>query len=549
VAVGRARTSTILFAVAAAISAVLLLALGSHLIFFLDDWDVLLNRRGFSADSILRPHGENIAVGPVLVYKALQATLGMDSAFPYRVVSVGTFIASVALLFVYLRRRVGEWPALAGAIAILFLGAAWEDLLWSFQVGYFGSMAGGLGALLALERQDRTGDITAAALLTVSVAFSSLGLPFLAGVAVAIGLGPRDAWPRRWLVAGVPAALFALWWLGWGREADTTITGENVATAPLFLFEGFASSISSLVGLATPRDELVTGALAWGRPLLIVGLALAAWVLWRRRTVEPWLIVVVVIAAVFWLLAGINEKPGRDPLVSRYQYIGAILVLMIAAELFRGQKVGRGALAAIFAVLAIAVPSNVNYLDQAYRVYKGISDTERADLAALELARGTVEDGFQLTEDIAQTAYVGVVAGPYFSAIDAFGSPAFSEAELAEAPAEARRAADTVLAAALGLRVDPAAAPPDGAACSTVQVDREGAVVDLPPGGAVVVAPADAPVSLRLRRFADVFGIGAGELAGGGAERIVIPPDLSSRPWQLQLTGTGTARVCEVEGE
>ena len=75
----------------------------------------------------------------------------MDSALPFRVVSIAIFLASVAVLFVYLRRRVGEWLALAGAVLILFLGAAWEDLLWPFQIGYFGSMASGLGMLLALD--------------------------------------------------------------------------------------------------------------------------------------------------------------------------------------------------------------------------------------------------------------------------------------------------------------------------------------------------------------------------------------------------------------
>jgi hypothetical protein len=560
-AVSEARPATILFAVAAAASAGVLLMLGSRLIFFLDDWDVLINRRGFSADAFLRPHGENIAVGPVIVYKTLQATLGMDSALPFRIVSVGTFIGSVCLLFVYLRRRVGEWAALAGAVLVLFLGAAWEDLLWDFQVGYFGSMSAGLGALLLLDRADRRGDAFAAALLTVAVLFSSLGLPFLAAAAVAIWVGARDDWPRRWFVVAVPGAVFALWWIGWGHEAETSITITNIVTAPLFLVDGVSAAISSLLGLATPRDESAVSALDWGRPLLVVGLFLAGWRVWRVRRVEPWLLVVLALAAAFWLLAGINEKPGRDPLVSRYVYIGGIFILLVAAELYRGERLGGRWLAVALAVTGLAVASNLSYLDQAYKVYKGISDTERADLAALELSRDTVESGFILTERIAHTAYVGVLAEPYLSAVDAFGSPAYSEDELAAASEDARSAADSVFAAALRLRVDPVEAPIEGAGPPPQVADAapapavgtsclrlppgapgESRAVTLPPGG--VAVEAEGKADLRLRRFADEFAIGAGTLESGEAEEIRIPADRSTRPWQLGVTSRADVLVC-----
>jgi hypothetical protein len=546
-AAGEARPATILFAAAAAASGAVLLLLGSRLTFLLDDWEFLVYRRGFTADAILAPHGENIAVGPVLVYKGLLAALGMDSAFPFRVVSVAAFIASVAVLFVYLRRRIGEWPALAGAVAVLFLGAAWEDLLWPFQIGYFVSMGAGLGALLALERADRRGDLAAGALLTVSVLFSSLGLPFLAGAAVAIAIGPRSSWYGRSFVVAVPAAVFALWWLGWGHAAESAISGENIATAPLFLFDGFASSLSSLLGLATPRDEVAVGALDWGRPLLVAAVASCAWIFWTRRRVSGWLVVVGVIAAAFWLLAGINEKPGRDPLVSRYQYVGAIFVLLIAAELFRGGRLGRSGLAAVFAITVLAVASNLSYLDQSYRVYKQTSEIERADLAALEIARGAVAPSFVLSEELAHTAYVRIEAGPYFSAVDAFGSPAYSEAELAAAPEPARQAADSVLASALGLRVRAVRPPGDGGCVAVAPpAGGGGTVIDLPPGGAVVDAPPEAPATLRLRRFATLFSIGAGRLEPGGAEAIEIPSDGSQQPWQLELRSAGVARVCGV---
>ena len=66
---------------------------------------------------------------PTLIYKGIQATIGMERLLPYAVVSTASFLASVVLLFVYLRRRVGEWLALAGVLPVLFMGTAWEVLL------------------------------------------------------------------------------------------------------------------------------------------------------------------------------------------------------------------------------------------------------------------------------------------------------------------------------------------------------------------------------------------------------------------------------------
>ena len=76
----------------------------------------------------------------------------------------------------------------------------------------------------------------------------------------------------------------------------------------------------------------------------------------------------------------------------------------------------------------------------------------KADLAALEIARSTVEPDFQLGAEIAGTpSLVNVYADKYFDAVDDHGSPAYSEGELLEAPESGRRQADIVLSQALPL--------------------------------------------------------------------------------------------------
>jgi hypothetical protein len=542
------------------ISGLLLLLWGSKLTFLLDDWEFLLYRRDF--DAVFEPHGPHISVIPVLIYKALLATVGMGSAFPFRIVSVGAFLVSCLLLFVFLARRVGQWLALAATAIVLFLGAGWEDLLWAFQIGYFGSMATGLGALLALERGGRRSGALACLLLTASILFSSLGLPFIAGAAVLVLLR-SDRWRLLYVVV-VPAVVFALWWLGWGHEAESTASWANIARTPLFVLDGIAASFASLFGLVGAGER--PGGLDWGRPIAVVAIAIGLWRAYRLGRPSPWLLVALALAGSFWILAGINQVEGRDPWSSRYQYVGVIFILLIAAELARGVRLARGELAVILVVATGAIAGNIHYLHQAYVSYRYTSQLEKADLGALDIARGTVEPGFVLEEDLAETAYVHVDAAAYFSAEDEFGTPAYSPEELAEAPQHARYAADKVLSGALRLRFvevpasalpggrrAPAKAGADGTvevrAGSCLRVASEGTatpLLSLPREGVAFQAGQQSIENVKMARFAtSEFPIDLQRgLAPGGAAEIRTPPDRSRVPWRIQLETTGAATVC-----
>ena len=531
-------------------SGFLLLLWGSKLTFLLDDWEFLLYRRGFNADAILEPHGEHIVVAPVLIYKALLATFGMGSALPFRFTSTALFLLSAVLLFVFLKRRVGQWPALAATAVVLFLGAAWEDLLWSFQIGYFGCMALGIGALLALERDDKLGDRLAAALLALAVVFSSLSLPFIAGAAVQVLRRP-DRWKRLYIIV-IPVADYAIWWLGWGHTAESAFSLTNLAKTPAFVLNGLAASLASAFGLALPAASDSAGGLDWGRPLLVAAIVLTVWQLWRLGFKAPrWLWVVIAVGGSFWILAGLNQIPGRDPVASRYQYVGVVFLLLFAGELLRGVRVSPKALIAIFAVAAAAIAPNIYLLHNAYDSYRGTSRLEKADLGALDIARGTVEPGFVLEEDIADTGYVHVDAASYFSAEDEFGTPAYSSDELQEASEPARFAADKVLWAALRPEVTtiPSSQVP-ARGCAEVPGGPEAGFVDVPPGGGMVVPGSEPIEDVKLARFA------GGEapidlqqrIEVGEALEIAIPEDRSQVPWRVQLQTAATATVCGLEG-
>ena len=549
---------------AVGISGILLLYWGSKLTFFLDDWEFLIYRRGFTADVILNPHGENIVAGPMLVYKLLLAVFGMDSSMPWVVVLIGSFLTTGVLLFVYLRRRVGQIAALAGTAIFLFLGPAWEDLLWPFQINYVVAMAAGMGALVAWDRDDRRGEVIACALLVVATLFSSLGLPFLACFLVLI-LVREDRWSRIWVIV-VPAVLFATWWLGWGHTAETGFTLANVAKSPIYVMNGLAASLAAVFGLATPTSENLAGGLEWGRPLLAVGIVLALFRIYKVGVSRQFW-GVLALGLSFWMLDAFYAEAGRSPVSSRYALLGALFVLLLAAELLRGLTLARRpaicTLALIWVAALASIASNLYFLHEAYQSYHRTAVLEKASLGAVELARGIVAPNFLLSEEVTGTGYVSIETGAYFSARDAYGSPGYDEAELAEAPEEGRYAADKVLynaergeistvpAAELPSgtpRIAPGAGPFEVPADACLRTRPENGVAPLlllPPGGAYVQAGSQPIAAVDLRRFADEFaiqlheGVQTGETIG-----VALPPDRSLVPWKMQLETAGPATVC-----
>ena len=188
-------------------------------------------------------------------------------------------------------------------------------------------MACGLGALLAIEGGGSRRDLLACTLLAVSFTFSELALPFVLGVAVAIGFdrGPL----RRAYVVMVPLLLYALWYAGWGHTAPSSLSFSNVAHSLGYVLEGLAAGVASLFGLTT--GGAVNGDL--GRPLLLGLMLMAALRIRSGPPVSRWFWVSLVVLLSFWFLTAVNALPLRPPDTSRYQYIGAVLLLLVAADL------------------------------------------------------------------------------------------------------------------------------------------------------------------------------------------------------------------------
>jgi hypothetical protein len=534
---------------ALACSGGLLVALQWDLTFIFDEWEFLLYRRGTSPEVLLNPHNEHIVLAPVTVYKLLVVSFGMESPLPFQLVGDLVFLLSAALLFAVLRRAAGDWLALLGTFLVLFLGPAWIDLLWPFQIGYSGSIAAGLGMLLALQRDDRGGDRAACLLLAVSLSFSSLGLCFAAAALADLALGPRRRAERAY-VPLLPLSLFAIWWLGWGHKAETHLSFDNFLGSPGFVFDAASQAIASLLGLATGAENpgQLEG-LLWGQILLAAAVVLLAFRLRRGGRDRRWLLVALAAGGSFWFLAALNEVPlFREPTNGRYQYPGAVFVLLIAAEALRATRPTRAGLGVATLVAAAALAANIAFLVRGDdRFFEPTSDQVRAELAALELARERVDPSFVLSTEQGAAFLAPIDAGAYFSAADSYGSPAFSEPELASSDEPSRAAADRALALALAIRL----VPIQGAGLGAARPCRElsgrsggGAELALTAGRYALSAPRPADGRLLLARFSDMPSVELGRLPRPAGSVLSIPRDRSSRSWRLGLGGGGRIRVC-----
>jgi hypothetical protein len=565
----RIGAATALWAVAAIGAGAYIVVLGSKLSFLLDDWTYILDRRGFDLDTFLQPFNEHLVAADVAIWKLLVALFGIGSTLPYRLVSTAMLLLSAWFLFVWVRRRIGARPALFATVPVLFLGAGFEDLLWFSSISFLGAAACGLGMLVALDRGDRAGDRLACVWLTASMLFSSLWLAFAVGAAADVALRRLERpWrPRAYLVT-IPVVLYAIWWLGWGHSAESALSFANLAGTPRYVFDSIAAAIAAVLGLAIPvASTTAPNGLDWGQPLAVAAIAIAGRRVYRLQRVPTSLWVVLAIGMTFWILGGLDLKAGRTASASRYQVPGVIFLVLVAVELLRGVEFGRRLLGPATAILAAAVISNVVFFHQASESFLSTSQIERADLAAVEITRDTVDPEFFLDEPLAGTPYLHLDAGSYLSARDHFGSPAYTSAQLAGSPEPARLHADNVLAAILAIELKAAPAPPPAggdttvadatgpaevpaAGCVRVPGGPESPLLRLPRGGVLLGATGGPIEDLRLARFATdepSVDLRTAIPAGAGGE-LKIPRDRSDVPWRLRLDTGATATICGLGG-
>jgi hypothetical protein len=528
--------------------------------FWFDEWQWALGRREDNLDAFLEPHNGHLSLVPIVIYRLLFATFGLDVYGPYRLMVIAAHLGCVVLLFVYASRRVGGVPALLAAALLLFLGPAWQNILWPFQVGWLISLGAGLGALLMLDRDDRLGDVTASILLALALASSGLGVPIAIGLAVDTLWG-RRRWRDGWIVAA-PLALYGIWWLGY---QDSRVVGQLV-DVPGFVADALAASLSSLLGLAgetVPRERGTL--LSFGRPLAVVAVVLLGWRLVRLGRIPPRVLTLLAIMSSFWVGAELTRGAFSTPYESRYIYVGGLFVLLIAVELARGVSVSWRSVLLLGGVVTAAVVSNIGILRDGGDYFRKQGQVTRAVLGAVEVGRPLVKPD-QVVAGLPGYPFVLVEAGSYFAAERAEGTPAATPAELETQPRYARKEADRELvrihritpersSADLALGPRPAveafadgtvvdrgacvAFRPRGRSSGSVTGELE---VTVPPAGVLLTAEGGA-ATVGVRRFGDEFR-DVGRLAPSASATVRIRSDRAGQAWHMRVEPTERATVC-----
>jgi hypothetical protein len=362
----------------------------------------------------------------------------------------------------------------------------------------------------------------------------------------------------------VPLALYAIWWLAY---QTSTFQRHNIVLMPAFVAKAAAGAVAYLVGLGGDAVfPSTTAPLVWGVPLLLIGIAAACWRLWPLGMPSVRLISLLVMALSFWILQGLTRATLALGFESRYLYVSGLFILLIAVEVLRGVVVPNAGKVVLAVLVAAAVLSNLGAFREGARFLRDQGQQTAAATEVLDLSRGVVAPGY-VTHGVPGYPLVLVRAGAYFSAADAYGTPAASPATLASDPEYIREAADADMTRIHNVALAPAAAAGTGAAptpeaaaggtatpqgsCTVFRPAAFGSAsaptsVDFTlPAAGVLVKTAGGSAGVSVRRFADQYPADPlARLTPSASGVLRIGRDGSGRPWHVRIVPTGTVSVC-----
>jgi hypothetical protein len=375
-------------------AAATLLVLASDLTFHSDEWTLIAHPPGPGLSPWFEPHNEHWVTVLYVAYYSIFRVVGLSSYMPYLAVLIALHLVAAAGLYRLVSTLSGPWVSVGCATLLLFLGAAYQDLFWAFQIGFVGSTAAGIWSLVAIANR-RFG--LAALLSTLSVASSGIGLPFLAASLVEAAASSAGGRRRWWLALAV--LVYGVWFALFGRAAvsvnNDVFSAQSVLAAAPLVPAGVANAISKTSGL----EGVVLG-LAIGAGLVIVGPALVR----RRGHAEPGAagtdqrlgLVIALAAAVgivsLFVLVGLTRSQlgPTSASQSRYVYPAAAFVLIGVAgvvnaarqRLARSRRVALAALGTV--VLVAGLVGNLRALVDGHAVFVGNAHNVNATVALVE---------------------------------------------------------------------------------------------------------------------------------------------------------------------
>jgi hypothetical protein len=334
--------------------------------FYHDEYTFILVR-DLSLRGIFAPHNEHLSALPVIVYRVLLGTVGMASYWPYLAVLFALHIAVAGIVYVVVRREASMPWALGAMAVMLMLGSGGDDVLWAFQMGTIGAVAGGMAAVVVAPRRPGL----AALFLTLALGCSGVALAFVVATALHLLLTRPAA--LVWLV--IPVGLYLVWYVTFGSSG---LGGVGLAGLPQYVLSGLDASAAGALGTTSP----VVGGLV----LVTVAIAVVLGVGWARP-VPPAVLALLAAALAFFAIAGlVRAQLGPEQATApRYVYVAAPAFLVAGAVLLARIRRPLGYVVGI-AVLAVALTGNVLLLVESHDRLLSKVECERS---MTPLARGS----------------------------------------------------------------------------------------------------------------------------------------------------------------
>ena len=252
----------------------------------------------------------------------------------------------------------------------------------------------------------------------------------------------------------------------------------------------------------------------------------------------------------FWVLTAMSRAfiGTEEAWASRYLYVGGLFVVLLAVELARGVHIRRAVCVLLVVGTTAAVWSNLAPLRSGARYLRDEGRLTRAELGAMDITRGVIRPDY--VSLVPNFPFPVVVAGPYFRAERAYGTPADTPSQIAAAPEDAREAADTELIAIHGVALRALAggsrrecrrvgAPASGSGTGEYEAAE---VLTLPPAGLLLIAHDRATV-VRVRRFASRWQR-IGILSAGVPTMLRVGADRAPELWHVQLALGSDVTMC-----
>lgn len=321
--------------------------------FHQDEWDYLAARDGGSIDGLLVPHNEHLTAIPIALFRVQWNLFGLHHYLPYQLLVLTAHVLTVWLLWAVMRRcQVSPWPATVTASLLLFYGAGSENMVWAFQVGFVGGLAGGLGCVLLGMRPGSIRS-TAGAIAAGAAGLLSAGTGLITVTAAIAAIWAHRGW-RRAATIGVPLAVpYAWWWANYAREDHRDPAVRSVLGFARIGIEEVVATFTATPTLGTVMVAVLAGG------LVLLALELRG----DRDQLRTHLAVPVVLAlgAVGFLLvtgrSRVENHGGDFAKTGRYGYVTlALLVPLIATGIEGIRRRWEPGGWALVGVLAIGLP-------------------------------------------------------------------------------------------------------------------------------------------------------------------------------------------------